>query len=175
MVLKKAFALFCLLSATAVSLVSCTSGSNEEEIPVEAVKAPEPVAPPAEAVPAAQAMAEAAALQQFSTQKVYFAFDSSVVSTESQSKLTSLADYLNKNPNVVLQAQGHCDERGSTTYNLMLGEKRAQAVKKYLNTLGVDAARVTTISFGEEKPAVVGHNEAAWSQNRRVEFVLSTK
>ena len=174
MVLKKAFALFCLLSATAVSFVSCSSDEQTEENPIEAVKQPEPVAPPAEA-PAVADMAAAAALQQFATQKVYFAFDSASVSQENQTKLTSLAEYLNKNQNIVVQAQGHCDERGSTTYNLMLGEKRAQAVKKYLNTLGVDAARVTTISFGEEKPAVVGHTEAAWSQNRRVEFVLSTK
>jgi peptidoglycan-associated lipoprotein len=73
----------------------------------------------------------------------------------------------------VVQVEGHCDERGSIEYNLALGERRAQSVKNYLTQLGIEASRLSTISYGEEKPAVDGHDEAAWEKNRRAEFTLS--
>ena len=73
----------------------------------------------------------------------------------------------------VVQVEGHCDERGSVEYNIALGQKRAEAVRRYLLDSGVDPSRVSTISFGEEKPAFDGGGESAWSQNRRSEFVLT--
>jgi len=101
---------------------------------------------------------------------VYFGFDEYTLSTEAQATLNSLADAL-KVVQGNVQIEGHTDEHGSNEYNLALGELRAQSVKGYLVTLGVEAARLPTISYGEEKPADKGHNKAAWSKNRRAEFV----
>ena len=73
----------------------------------------------------------------------------------------------------VIQIEGHCDERGTVEYNLALGERRAQSVKNFLTQLGVEGARLSTISYGEEKPVVQGHTEDAWAKNRRAEFVAT--
>lgn len=108
----------------------------------------------------------------FTAQTVYFAYDSDILSSDSQSSLNSLAEHL-KSTQAAIQVEGHCDERGSTQYNLALGERRAQSVKQYLMEMGVDGAKVSIISYGEEKPAVEGHDESAWSQNRRAEFTIS--
>ena len=92
-----------------------------------------------------------------------------------QQHLQGMADHLKKTQNTVVQIEGHCDERGSIEYNLALGERRAQSVKNYLVQLGIDAARLSTISYGEEKPAAEGHDEAAWTKNRRAEFTLTNQ
>ena len=104
---------------------------------------------------------------------VYFAFDDYTLNPEGQDKLGLLAEYLKTNTAAVVQVEGHCDERGSIEYNLALGQRRAQSVKNYLVELGVDPSRVPTMSYGEERPAVEGSDEAAWEKNRRAEFVLS--
>jgi len=82
---------------------------------------------------------------------------------------------LKKFPNVKIQIEGHCDERGTNEYNLALGERRANSTKKYLTSLGVPADRVSTISYGEEKPMDPGHNEEAWTKNRRANFLITAK
>ena len=82
---------------------------------------------------------------------------------------------LKKFPNVKIQIEGHCDERGTNEYNLALGERRANSTKKYLTSLGVTADRVSTISYGEEKPMDPGHNEEAWTKNRRANFLITAK
>jgi len=106
-------------------------------------------------------------------EKVYFDFDSYLLSPSAREALKKDADYLLKNiPAVKVQVEGHCDERGSDEYNLALGEKRAKAALNYLVTLGVPAARLSFISYGKEKPADPGHDEAAWAKNRRAEFVI---
>ncbi|RMG19461.1 MAG: peptidoglycan-associated lipoprotein Pal [Deltaproteobacteria bacterium] len=113
-----------------------------------------------------------AATPDCTVETVYFDFDSSDLTPEARSILQSNAECLNAlGQNVVLE--GHCDERGTEEYNLQLGERRANAVKKYLVSLGVDPSRIKTVSYGEERPADPGHDEAAWARNRRVEFVLS--
>jgi peptidoglycan-associated lipoprotein len=94
---------------------------------------------------------------------------------DAQSTLNALGDQLKANKSAVAQIEGHCDERGSIEYNLALGDKRAQSVKNYLVQLGVETARITTVSYGEEKPAAEGHDESTWSKNRRAEFVVSSK
>jgi peptidoglycan-associated lipoprotein len=99
--------------------------------------------------------------------RVWFAFDKSVVTAEGRKILEKQADWLKKYPNVTVTVEGHCDERGTREYNLALGERRATAVKNVLVALGIPANRMTTISYGKERPAVVGSNEAAWAQNRR--------
>jgi peptidoglycan-associated lipoprotein len=103
---------------------------------------------------------------------IYFDFDSFVLSGPSRTTLSKNADFLMKNNSVKVQVQGNCDERGSDEYNLALGEKRAQAAKNYMVTLGVPAAQLSIISYGKEKPADPGHDEAAWAKNRRDDFVF---
>ncbi|MGO8915167.1 MAG: peptidoglycan-associated lipoprotein Pal [Stellaceae bacterium] len=99
--------------------------------------------------------------------RVFFDFDKSDIKPEGRAVLQRQADWLKKYPNVTVTVEGHCDDRGTREYNLALGERRATAVKKMLVALGIPANRVSTISYGKERPAVVGDNEAAWAQNRR--------
>jgi peptidoglycan-associated lipoprotein len=105
-------------------------------------------------------------------QKIYFNFDSAVLSEESRSILSKNADFLSKQKSLKVRIEGNCDERGSDEYNMALGERRAKAAKDYLGNLGVDTSRLTVISYGVEKPAVDGHDEAAWAKDRRDEFVI---
>ena len=109
----------------------------------------------------------------FVPETVYFAYDDYSLNSETKAKLQVLASHLQGNAGDVVQVEGHCDERGSVEYNIALGQKRAEAVRRYLLDSGVDPSRVSTISFGEEKPAFDGGGESAWSQNRRSEFVLT--
>jgi peptidoglycan-associated lipoprotein len=108
-------------------------------------------------------------------EKIYFDFDSTALSDEARKELTGNADYLRKRAAAKLRIEGNCDERGSAEYNIALGEKRAEAAMKYLVTMGIPADRLTTISYGKEKPADPGHDEAAWARNRRDEFDISSK
>ena len=98
--------------------------------------------------------------------RVFFAFDRSDISAEAREILTRQADWLRRYPNVSVTIEGHCDERGTREYNLALGERRAQAVKNVLVASGIPASRISTISYGKERPIVVGSNEEAWAQNR---------
>ncbi len=104
--------------------------------------------------------------------KIYFDFDSFVLTAPSRETLANNARYLMKNGSAKVQIEGHCDERGSDEYNLALGEKRAKSAMKYLVTMGISEDRLSIISYGKEKPADPGHDEAAWAKNRRDEFVL---
>ena len=99
--------------------------------------------------------------------RVYFAFDSFELDADAQELLQDQASWLKQYNKTSITIEGHCDERGTREYNLALGEKRAQAVKSYLNGLGVGINSLNTISYGKERPAVVGSNDAAWGQNRR--------
>jgi peptidoglycan-associated lipoprotein len=99
--------------------------------------------------------------------RVLFAFDRADITPEAQETLTRQADWLRRYPNVTVTIEGHCDERGTREYNLALGERRAQAVKNVLVALGIPASRISTISYGKERPAVVGSTEDAYAQNRR--------
>jgi peptidoglycan-associated lipoprotein len=108
-------------------------------------------------------------------QTVLFDFDSSAVKSSEQSKVDAVAAYLQNAPaNVALLIEGHCDERGTEEYNRSLGERRALALREALASQGVSPMRVTTRSFGEDRPAVPGNNESAYRQNRRGEFVVLT-
>lgn len=119
------------------------------------------------------AAARAAAIQavQSRLQTVYFAYDSHNLSSDAQAALRENAGVIEQYPDVRIQVQGHCDERGAEEYNLALGDKRARAVNDYLVNLGISASRLTMISFGEERPVDPGHDESAWRLNRRGEFV----
>ena len=105
-------------------------------------------------------------------EKVFFDFDSFILTQPSRDTLSKNAKWLLKNGQVKVQIEGHCDERGSDEYNLALGEKRAKSAMNYLVTLGVPATQLSIISYGKEKPADPGHDEAACAKNRRDEFVI---
>ena len=99
--------------------------------------------------------------------RVFFGYDSSDLDSDALELLQDQVAWLKQNSDVSVTIEGHCDERGTREYNLALGEKRAQSVKNYLIGLGINPDRVSTISYGKERPAVVGSNDGAWSQNRR--------
>jgi len=102
---------------------------------------------------------------------IYFAFDSSEVAEQDRDIVAAHAAFLSANPDVKVSVEGHTDERGAREYNIGLGEHRAQAVRRMLEFQGVAPTQISTVSYGEEKPAVEGHDESAWSMNRRVELV----
>lgn len=104
--------------------------------------------------------------------EVYFDFDKYDLRADARETLKSNAVWLKANPAAQVQIEGHCDERGTTEYNLALGAKRAQAAKDYLVTLGVAAGRLSTISYGKELPVCTEHNEECWQKNRRAKFVI---
>ena len=99
--------------------------------------------------------------------RVFFGYDSAELDSDAQELLQDQVAWLKQYPDVSITVEGHCDERGTREYNLALGEKRAQASKNYLISMGIGSNRISTISYGKERPAVVGSNDGAWSQNRR--------
>jgi len=101
---------------------------------------------------------------------IFFEYDRYELRSEARRILQENARYFRENPGATVILEGHCDERGTTEYNLALGQRRADAVRDYLLNLGVDRGKVTTRSYGEEKPFALGSTESAWSQNRRVHF-----
>lgn len=105
-------------------------------------------------------------------QTIYFDYDKEAIKTSEQSKLEEVANYMKSHAEAALRVEGNCDERGTEEYNRALGERRALAAREYLVRLGIDAGRVDTISYGEDKPVDPGHTEAAWSKNRRDDFTV---
>ena len=117
------------------------------------------------------ANAAAAEAIDISQRIVYFDFDSSAVRSRDLETVANHAKYLTRNPNTRVRLEGHADERGTREYNVGLGERRANAVRDALLLRGVSARQISVVSYGEERPVSLGHNERAWDQNRRVEFV----
>jgi peptidoglycan-associated lipoprotein len=105
-------------------------------------------------------------LAQTAGDRVFFAFDRSDISPQAQQILTRQAEWLRRYPNVMVRIEGHCDERGTREYNLALGARRAEAAKDVLVALGIPASRIATISYGKDRPVVLGSNPWAWAQNR---------
>lgn len=104
--------------------------------------------------------------------RVFFALASSHLSKETKDDLNKQIDWLNKYPNTIFTVEGHADERGTSEYNLALGDRRAHSIRRYILGQGVSKARISTVSFGKERPDVMGHNNAAWSKNRRAVTVI---
>ncbi|HEY0141156.1 MAG TPA: peptidoglycan-associated lipoprotein Pal [Thermoanaerobaculia bacterium] len=102
----------------------------------------------------------------------FFNYDEATLDSEAQANLTATADWLRRNPQYNLLVEGHCDERGTEQYNLALGDRRANSARDFLLTLGIDAGRIRTVSYGEERPFETGRDDSAMAQNRRAHLVL---
>ncbi len=167
------------VSLAALIAVGCSSNSTtDSQAQAEAEAAAAAAAAQAEADRRAAAEAAAAAearaieAEKNSLETVfYFAFDESALSPATRSALDAMAAYLKKT-NGSIRLEGHADERGSREYNMALGERRAKAVANYLSIQGVDRSRFDIISYGEERPVMMGHSEGSWSKNRRAEVKL---
>jgi peptidoglycan-associated lipoprotein len=109
----------------------------------------------------------------FLNDDIYFEFDSSILTSEAQLLLKKKAEWLQNNPEAMSTIEGHCDDRGTNEYNLALGDRRATSAKTFLVDLGISASRLTTISYGEERPVDPGQNEEAWAKNRRCRFTTN--
>jgi peptidoglycan-associated lipoprotein len=120
-----------------------------------------------------ESMAKQEARDMFQNDDIHFEFDSSTLTPEAQLKLKKKAEWLQNNPEATATIEGNCDERGTSEYNLALGDRRATSTKNFLVDLGISASRLTTISYGEERPIDPGHNEAAWAKNRRCHFAIN--
>lgn len=182
---KKIALILCLVLALVVLSPACKKKKTGDTVPdpdaQEQVQTPEPsdegAAEPEEvrdfvaAEPEVQQIDESAAAinQRGELKTIYFGYDKDELTDAARATLRQNANWLKANPqwNVVLE--GHCDERGTIEYNLALGQRRANSVRSYMASLGVDASRVRTVSYGEERPVDNGHNEAAWAKNRRAE------
>ena len=171
-----------LVSVGLMFIISCAqtevkSTSSEESQTEEAVQEEDITS---EADSAAQAALEEEALARekesakamFVNENIYFDYDDSSLKDVDREILKGKADWLNSNPDVSVVIEGHCDERGTTEYNLALGDRRAESVRSYLVDLGIDSVRLEKISYGEEMPAVQGNNEEAWAKNRRAAFTI---
>ncbi len=117
-------------------------------------------------------MAARAVRDKFQNEDIHFEFDKSRLLPEAQDILRDKAQFLMANPDVLVIIEGHCDERGTNEYNMALGDRRASSAKSFLVDLGIAGQRLTTISYGEEKPLDPGHSEEAWAKNRRAHFVI---
>ncbi len=190
---KSMVTLLAVLSMVSLLAAGCANKEavkkEEAVVPPAAVEKVEPAKPAEEAKPAETAteaqptqeavapattpQAEQPAAVENTFETVYFDFDKSDLRQDARDVLSKNAELILKSfPNAKIQIAGNCDERGSAEYNLALGERRAKSAQKYLITLGVKAENLSTISYGKEKPAVVGNDEAAWAKNRRDEFVV---
>jgi peptidoglycan-associated lipoprotein len=129
--------------------------------------------PPETDHPGAEATAHKNSEAQFITENIRFEFNSCALSDPARQTLDKKAEYLRAHPDTRVTIEGHCDERGTDGYNMALGKQRADSVKYYLVTMGIGSDRLRTISYGEERPVDRGNNEAAWSRNRRAQFVIN--
>lgn len=141
---------------------------GSKPIPIDTTRGPGIPTPTRDWTTAEQNRAE------FAAQTVYFDLDKAVVKSTEVSKLEVVATRMKSFPGKGLRVEGHCDERGTEEYNRSLGERRALAIREVLVRLGMDPEFIDTISFGEDRPADPGHNEAAWKKNRRGELILLT-
>lgn len=168
--------------AFALLLGACASNTKTDPAPVAETKpAPPPTttqAPPTTNTTAVKPVTASPLDDPKSVlagRSVFFDYDSNVVKPEGQTLVKAHADYMKQFPGARIALEGNTDERGSREYNLALGQRRADAVKQIMTLVGVPANRIETVSFGEEKPKSSGHDEAAWSQNRRADIVYKAK
>ncbi len=148
------------------------SGSSSSSASGSASASASKAATASSSTTSAKQMSDAEKLAQVGN-TVYFGFDSAELTSDAQTALDRQAAFLNVNPALVVIVEGHADERGTREYNLALGDRRATAVRDYLLAKGLNAARIRTVSYGKERPAVSGSNEESWEKNRRAATVLN--
>ena len=110
-----------------------------------------------------------------SKKSIYFDFDQYSIKDDFRDMISAHAEFLAKNPSAKVTIEGNCDERGTREYNISLGDRRARAVEQMLVLLGASTSQISTISYGEERPSMIGHNENAWSRNRRADIVYTSR
>jgi len=169
--------IFGVVAALALSMGALLSGCGEKTIgqPTAVIENGEGQGSSESLDTAASGQAEAVSAEGYTSKgmyPVYFDFDSSTVRGDQVERLEKNAEFLNQNPEVRIRVEGNCDPRGTNEYNLALGERRALNAKKYLINLGIEASRISTVSWGEEKLLLHGHDELSWAQNRRDDFVI---
>jgi peptidoglycan-associated lipoprotein len=165
-----------VLMMVALLLPSCAKKAKpvtEEPKPTVKVEEPPPPPPPDTTGQALKQYQEQMAADLKLVQTIYFDYDKSDLRKDAQDGLNNNAKLFQKYPEWKIQVEGNCDERGTNEYNLALGERRAISAQKYLVSLGIDAARLSTVSYGEERPVDLGHTEAAWAKNRRDDFKIT--
>jgi peptidoglycan-associated lipoprotein len=169
---KRVFSFMILAVLVALSF-SCskkqTVKPEPQQEPVTETEMTEEV-PAVEEEPASEEPVQEVAMPELSD--AFFDFDKYNLKDDAKRALEKNATELKKYPSVNIIIEGHCDERGTEDYNMALGEKRAKSAKDYLVSLGIEASRITTISYGESRPFALGHDERAWAQNRRAHFVV---
>lgn len=160
-----------LVLALSISAMSCGGGQKPtDESNTTITEKPAEPKPPTETKPEEPDTRRVIQESQFQT--VYFDFDKFNLRSDARSSLDANAQLLKEFPDVVIAIEGHCDERGTVEYNLLLGEKRARSAMDYLTAQGIAASRMSVKSWGKERPAVMGSNEDAWGRNRRAEFKI---
>ena len=162
-----------LVTASALAVSACAKKAPEELPPPPQTAAPTPP-PAATPTPSGPQPGSQAHFRQAmaGSDTIYFDTDKYDIDAPDQAALQKQAQYMSQYPNIRATVEGHADERGTRDYNLALGERRANAAKNYLVSLGVAAARITTVSYGKERPIATGSNEQAWAQNRRAVTVV---
>lgn len=160
-----------VMGAAALLIAACANTQKAKEPEVQAQPAPavEQPAPPVETGPTPGTQEH---LNKVAGDRVFFDFDKYDIRSDQEATLRAQAQWLQSYPSVNVTVEGHCDERGTREYNLALGERRANATKNFLVALGIDATRIETISYGKERPAILGGSEEAWAQNRRGVMVV---
>jgi len=167
------------VTLVALLLMALFAGCAKEEPPPptpeppRAAPQPPPPPPPGPSADVLRQQRFQQAMQDFQNQDVYFDFDKYDLRPDARAILDKKVAFLNENGSMRVQIEGHCDERGTSEYNLVLGERRANASKQYVTTAGINTARLSTISYGKERPIDPGHDEAAWARNRRAHFVIT--
>ena len=174
-----------LISTLAIFVVGCSSKPAANVAPPAPTPTPTVVrleaTPAPTAVPAPRAAEDTlpASVEEINRRgylkDAFFDFDRFEIRTSERDALAGDGTWLRAHPGIRVRIEGHCDERGTADYNMALGQRRAAAVQEYLVSLGVDASRLQTISYGKERPFATGHDEAAWAQNRRGHFVVTAR
>jgi peptidoglycan-associated lipoprotein len=173
-VMRKSMMVLVVLAFACGTILMMSSCAKKQVGTGEAAPAAAPGAPaPAAAAPSTAGVDMAQDARAFEAEGIYFDFDKAEIKAEAKAILEKKAAWLRANPSYKVKIEGNCDERGTNEYNLALGDRRAKAAQKYLNALGISMDRMSTISYGEEKPACTEKNEKCWSKNRRDDFKLS--
>jgi peptidoglycan-associated lipoprotein len=175
-VMKKLMMVLVVLAfacGTMLTVSSCAKKQIGTEQAVKPSPAPTPAPAPAPAPAPTPSKEMSQEIRAFEAESIYFDFDKSEIKPEAKAVLEKKAAWLRANPSYKVKIEGNCDVRGTVDYNLALGDRRAKAAQKYLNALGIPMDRMSTISYGKEKPICTEQNEKCWSKCRRDDFKLS--